>query len=53
MSKKWFCEGCGTTYKLKRELVECLENHVAEHYQELMVAEGQLGDLGVKSYELA
>lgn len=52
MSKKWTCEGCLETYKLKREVVECLEGHLAEHYQELMIVEGQLEDLGVKEYTL-
>lgn len=54
MSKKnWMCEVCGDIFKLKRELVEHAKDEVENCYQELSIAEGQLEDLGVKTYDLA
>ena len=49
---RWVCESCGERFRLKIELVADLQDHVEDAYQELSLAEGQLEDLGIKTWEL-
>lgn len=51
MKKKWTCYICGTTFALKRDLVDDLKGHFEEATQEADEAVALLEELGVKAYE--
>lgn len=47
MSKKWRCDWCDHSFRLKRELIDHLNDESTEAWQMASIVDGQLEDLGV------
>ena len=47
--KEWICDECHTKYRLKRDLVECLKEHMDEAGMTEDTCVNQLEDMGIEN----
>lgn len=47
--KEWICEECNKKYRRKKDLVECLKEHLDEAGQTEDVCVNQLEDIGIEN----